>query len=138
MKNSSLYCANYPLKVWLTSVLVGPFLLMSLSTQPSVINYIFSFDFVQFYFVAVVIGGGVSIPCFLFLRLCTQILIRSRRKMAAIRLYLLIISMLCCITIFALFSLPDLSSIWKGGNIKLMGAYALPLVFSVIVYRLEK
>ena len=104
----------------------------------SVVNYIFSFDFVQFYFVAVVIGGGVSIPCFLFLRLCTQILIRSRRKTAAIRMYLLIISMLCCITIFALFSLPDLSSIWKGNNIKLMGAYALPLVFSVLVYRLEK
>jgi hypothetical protein len=128
----------FPLKVWITSVLVGPFLLLSLSTQPTLLTYIFSSGFLEFYFVAVVIGGGVSIPCFLLLWLCTQMLMRWKWRTATIRVSLLVISLLCCITIFSLFSLPDISSIWKPGNVKLMGAYALPLTFGVMVYKLEK
>ncbi len=129
---------SYPLKVWITSVLSGPFLLLSLSTQPDVVHYIFSVGFVEFYFVAVVIGGLVSTPCFLFLWLCYTLLIRFNWRTSIVRISLILISLLCCITIFALFSLPNLSSIWKGGNVKLMGSYAIPLTIGLMLFKMNK
>lgn len=129
---------RYPLKIWLTSVFVGPFLLLSLSNQPSLLNYVFSFDYLQFYFLAVVVGGLVSAPFFLFLWLCYTLLTRCGWRAMLIRLSLLIVSLLCCSTIFIMVSRPDLWNVSSVGAYRAIGSYFLPLFFGVSFYKLNQ
>lgn len=127
----------YPFQVWLTSVLIGPVLLLFKfkPTVVTVLSYIFSLGFIQYYFVAVLIGGFCSIPCFLFLWLCYALLIKKDTPVSLIRVALALISLLCCITVFIVMSLPDLKNFWSRGNIILIGAYALPLIVGVFIYK---
>lgn len=125
---------SYPFKVWMTSVLIAPLLMLSLSTQPDLVQYIFSSGFLQFYIIVVLIGGFVSIPAFLFLKLCYSWMRRLSLSPLIIRMLLVPICLLCCIVAFILFSLPDLSKIWHYNNVLLMGSYALPLVFAIVFY----
>jgi hypothetical protein len=129
----------YPFKVWITSVLVGPVLLLFIVMQPDTTFDVKDlFGFVQFYLVAVLLGGFCSIPCFLFLWLCYSLLIRWRWTTFAIKAGLLFVSMLCCITVFACFSMVDRQEVWTVANLKLMIAFAIPLAFGVTLYKLKK
>lgn len=130
---------KYPLKIWLTSVLVGPILLVFRFklTASTVIDYIFSTGFVEFYFVSVIIGAFFSIPCFLFLWLCYTLLVKKDTPIWLLRVILALVSVLCCITIFILMSLPDLKNFWSKGNIILIGAYTLPLIIGVFLYKIK-
>jgi hypothetical protein len=127
---------TYPVKIWSTTVVVAPFLMLSLSTQPDLVSYFFSSGFLQFYILAVVIGAFVSIPALLFLMLCYNWLVRLSISAVMIRLILTLICVITCITIFILFSLPDLSKFWTRGNILLMASYVIPLIAGVMFYKL--
>ena len=128
---------QYPFKVWITSVLVGPIILLIL-----VMNNTKDLDsraiggFLQFYLIALVIAGFFSIPCFFFLWLCYSLLVKWNCKEWITRIALLFVSILTCIAVFACFSLMDRQSFWHIGNLKLVGAFALPLAFGVTLYKL--
>lgn len=130
---------KYPFKIWLTSVLLGPIFLVFRfkHTISSIIDYIFSTDFLQFYFVSVIIGGCFSIPCFLFLWLCYRRLVKKETPIWLLKVTLLLLCLLCCITIFILISLPNLTNFWSKGNIFLIGSYCLPLLAGVFIYRVN-
>lgn len=130
---------QYPFKVWITSVLVGPILLLIL-----VMNNTKDLDSraiggsIQFYLIALLIAGFFSTPCFFFLWMCYSLLVKWNCKEWIIRIALLFVSILTCIAVFACFSLMDRQSFWHMGNLKLVGAFALPLAFGVIVYKLKQ
>lgn len=128
---------RYPYKIWLTSILVAPFLMLSLSTQPNLVQYFFSIGYLQFYLVAILIGAFISVPSVLFLWLCYAWMIRMLSSTLFIRLLILPICLLCCIVTFILFSLPDLSRVWTHGNITLMGCYCFPIICGVMFYKME-
>lgn len=122
----------YPFQVWLTSVLIGPlFLLFKFKpTIATVLGYISSLGFIQYYFVAVLIGGFCSVPCVLFLWLCYTLLIKKDTPVWLIRVILALISILCCVTIFIVMSLPDLKNL-----LVMVVAYAVPLIAGVFFYK---
>jgi hypothetical protein len=142
--NSTL---NFPLKVWLTSIFIGPlFLLLNASNNNAVmfntditriIDYVFSKDFVIYYLVAVGVGGACSMPCFLLLRLCYAFLIKTSLSSLNIRLFLILFSLICTIGIFMLFSMSDLGQFWNMGNIVMMASYALPLMIGLFIYKMN-
>jgi hypothetical protein len=137
LDNQSNDECKYPLKVWLTSVFTGPVLLLFNATMPDVVSYFFSIGFVQFYFVALIIGGLCSFPCFLFIWLCFSLLRKKQISTRMIRWSLAITSVLCCISIFILFSLPNLTGFWKRGNVVFIGSYSLPLILSLLLYNID-
>ncbi len=128
---------KYPLKVWMTSVFIGPFLLLFNSKMSDVVSYFFSIGFLEFYFVAIIIGGLCSLPCFLFLWLCYNLLLRKQTSIWMIRWSLVIISLMCCISVFIIISLPDLTRFWKKGNVIMISSSALPLVAGLLVFSME-
>lgn len=129
---------QYPFKVWITSVLVGSFLLLLWSQQSNLLEYVFSVDFVQFYFLTALISCIVSIPCLLLLWVC-YVLLRGRgRQPKAIRLSLLIVALLCCSAVFIIVSRPDILNVTSGGAYSAIGAYALPLAVGVIAYKQDQ
>lgn len=130
---------RYPLKIWLTSVFVGPILLVFYFkfTVSTVIDYIFSTGFIEFYFLAVLIGGLFSTPCFLFLWLCYTLLVKKDTPIWLLRIGLALVSILCCITVFILISLPDLQTFWSKGNVLLIGSYCLPLFAGVFIHKVN-
>jgi len=142
--NSTL---NFPLKVWLTSIFIGPlFLLLNASNNNAVmfntditriIDYVFSKDFVIYYLVAVGLGGACSMPCFLLLWLCYAFLTKTSLSSLSIRLLLTPFSLICTIGIFMLFSMSDLGQFWNMGNIVMMASYALPLMIGLFIYKMN-
>ncbi|PTS95199.1 hypothetical protein DBR11_21620 [Pedobacter sp. HMWF019] len=142
--NSTL---NFPLKVWLTSIFIGPlFLLLNASNNNAVmfntditqiIDYVFSKDFAIYYLVAIGVGGACSMPCFLLLWLCYVLLGKTSLSALSIRGLLILFSMLCSIGIFMLFSMSDLEHFWNMGNIVMMASYALPLLIGLLIYKMH-
>jgi len=142
--NSTL---NFPLKVWLTSIFIGPlFLLLNASNNNAVmfntditqiIDYVFSKDFVIYYLVAVGVGGACSIPCFLLLWLCYALLVKTSLSAFSIRVLLTLFSLVCTIGVFMLFSMSDLEHFWSMGNIVMMGSYGLPLMIGLFIYKMN-
>lgn len=129
---------SYPFKVWITSVLVGPLLMIALILMfDADNNTIFNGIYPLLYILSVAVGGLISSPCFLILWLCNHLLLKYNLKPRTMKVYLLIISLVCCITVLMLFSSIDPGSIWKAGNIRIIAAYALPLAFGVTVYKLD-
>lgn len=126
----------FPLKVWLTSVLTGPVLFMFKNPVPTAIDFIVSVEFVEFYIYAILMGGFYSIPCFLVLWLCYSLLLGKNISGWLTRIILVLVSLLCCVIIFVLVSLPNnLKHLWSGNNLKLMTAYALSLIIGISTYR---
>ena len=142
--NSTL---NFPLKVWLTSIFIGPlFLLLNASNNNAVmfntditqiIDYVFSKDFIIYYLVAVGVGGACSMPCFLLLWLCYALLVKTPLSVLSIRLLLILFSLICTIGIFMLFSMSDPEHFWSMGNIVMMASYALPLMIGLFIYKMN-
>lgn len=129
---------SFPFKAWMTSVFIGPFLLIFKSTVSEVIGYIFSLDFALFYPMAVLVGWVFSVPCFLFLWLCYALLLKTNQPIWFIKGVLISVSFLCCITVFIFMSLPDLRNFWSRGNIILISAYALPLIVGILCYKIKE
>lgn len=121
----------------MSSVLIGPILLLFKfkPTVATVLSSFFSVGFIEYYFVAVLIGGFCSIPCFLFLWLCYTLLIKKDTPVWLIRVALALVSLLCCIAVFIIMSSPDLKNFWGRGNIILIGAYTIPLIAGVLMYK---
>lgn len=128
---------KYPLKVWITTFLSAPFFMLLLSTQPNLMKYLFSVGFLEFFFIVVVLGGFLTLPGMLLLWLCSSLSIRWRMTPAQSKPLFILISLLCCINMFVLFSLPDLSSFWKARNVYFMSTYALPMIMGLIFYKRE-
>jgi hypothetical protein len=128
---------QYPVKVWVTTFIAAPFLMLSLSTQPNLIDYLFSIGFLEFYFIVIVMGGFLTLPGMLLLWLCSTLAIRWRMTQAESKPIFILISLLCCTSTFALFSLPDLSNFWKARNVYFMASYALPLTLSLLFYEVD-
>jgi hypothetical protein len=130
---------GYPFKVWITSVLVGPLLFIALILMfDADNNTIFNGIYPLLYILSVAVGGLISFPCFLILWLCYHLLIKYNLRLKTMRVCLLIISLVCCITVLILFSSIDPGSVWKAGNIRLIAAYTLPLAFGVTIYKLDE
>ena len=130
---------RYPFRIWMTSVLVGPVLLMLSMGWTRGWSGAMGYDLIQFYSVTVLLAGFMSIPSFLFLWLCYySMLVKWKWSTLAIRGALLGISLLSCISLFAYFSFGDGKSFWHTGDWVLVGAFALPLAFGVIVYKLKQ
>jgi hypothetical protein len=129
----------YPFKVWITSVLVGPLVVViSILMFDPHNNTIFNGIYPFLYLMTVVFSGLYSFPCFLFLWLCYHLLSRCDLAPLALRSVLLIISILTCIAIFLVFSFIDTRSITRWDSIRSIGSFALPLIFGVMVYKLER
>jgi hypothetical protein len=120
-------------------VLVGPLLFIALILMFNADNYTILNDiYPLLYLFTVVVGGLFSSPSFLILWLCYHLLTKYNIQPKTMRLWLLVLSLLCCVTNLLLFSSIDPGHVWTAGDIKLIAAYALPLVFGVIVYKLDK
>lgn len=123
---------KYPIKVWITTFLSAPFFMGLLSTQPNVMKFLFSVDFLEFFFFVVVLGSFLTLPGMLLLWLCSSLSFRWRMTPAQSKPLFILISILCCISMFVLFSLRDLSSFWKAQNVYFMSTYAIPLTMSLL------
>ncbi|PYF68831.1 hypothetical protein [Pedobacter nutrimenti] len=139
---------GFPLKVWLTSIFIGPLLLL-LNTSNSnavmfntditqIIDYVFSSDFVSYYLLAVGIGAACSIPCFLLLWLFYALLKKTALAPWGIRGVLMLFSTGCSAGIFMMFSMSDLGNFWNKGNLVMIASYAIPLVFGLLLYRMDR
>lgn len=137
--NLMLFHSKFPLKVWLTSVLISPLLMIAsmklLRTES--FDDVFNGLYLLTYFLSVVIGGFVSIPCFLFLWLCYTLLVKGNTPIWLLRMILALVSTICCLTIFILMSLPDLKNFWSKANIFLIGSYCLPLLVGVFIFKVS-
>jgi hypothetical protein len=128
----------YPFKVWITSVLVRPIVVViSILMFDADNNTIFNGIYPFLYLMTVVFSGLYSFPCFLFLWLCYHLLSRCNLAPLALRSVLLIISILTCIAVFLVFSFIDTRSIARWDSIRTIGSFAIPLAFGIIVYDLE-
>lgn len=116
---------------------MGPLLLTFKFTFPGVVDYIFSVDFILFYIIAVGIGGVCSSPCYLFLWWCYSLLIMTDMPVWLTKLLLATTSVLCCITIFIMLSLLDLTNFWSRGSVIFIGAYSLPLIVGIFIYKVK-
>jgi len=128
---------KYPVKVWVTTFIAAPFFMGFLSTQPNLIDYLFSIDFLEFYFIVILMGGFLTLPGMLLLWLCSSLSIRWRMTPAQSKPLFILISLLCCISMFVLLSLPDLSTLWNARNVYFMSTYALPMIMGLIFYKRE-
>lgn len=128
---------KYPFKIWLTSVFFGPMLMIASMKVLRTENFadVFNGLYLLTYFLSVLIGGIFSIPCFLFLWLSYTLLVKKDTPIWLLRLALALVSILFCITIFFLISLPHVKNFWSKDNIFLIGSYCLPLLAGVFIYK---
>jgi hypothetical protein len=131
------HLGQYPVKVWVTTFIAAPFFMGFLLRQPNLIDYLFSIGFLEFYFIAIVMGGFLTLPGMLLLWLCSTVAIRRKMTQAECKPPFILTSLLCCTSTFALFSLPDLSNFWKARNVYFMASYALPLTLSLLFYKVS-
>jgi hypothetical protein len=142
LNNSSIPIISFPLKAWITSVLVGPLVVFSpLATHHGLVSGrldIFSLDFLPIYGLYIFIGATISAPCFLILWICYRLILRWKWNTMQIKVSLLLTSLICCLTIFLVSTWVDSSCIWNPDNLRLIVAYSVPLAFSVLVYNPQK
>lgn len=132
-----LHNYKFPLKVWLTGVFFGPMLMIVSMKVLRTENFadVFNGLYLLTYFLSVLIGGIFSIPCFLFLWLCYTLLVKKDTPIWLLRLALTLVSILCCVAVFILISLPHVKNFWSKANIFLIGSYCLPLLAGVFIYK---
>ena len=134
---------SYPCKIWMTSVFAGPLLLFSpiyQLTSPGANSLsMLSMDFLPIYALCIFVGAAISSPCFLIIWICYWLFVKRNWTGFHIRIGLLLISVFCCINlVFLSAQFINLSSFWTAGNLRLTAAYAVPLIFGVTVYKLDK
>lgn len=122
--------------MWMTSVLVGPiFLLLNPATR-DLVDYMSSGAYMWFFLAAVIIGVFVSSPFFLLFWFCYELVAKWKLNTLLIKISLIMIILLCCLSILAILSSPDSTATYD--TLQLLGAYAVPLMFGVTVYKLDK
>jgi len=129
---------KFPLLVWLTSVLIGPKLTLILFKFSTRGEFSFSTGYWKLYLPAVLVGGVVSAPCFFVLWFCYDVLLKRNEPVWLIRLVLLLVSLLCCVSLFTLVSLVGYTKFWSGDSFSLIAAYSLPLIVGVLLFKVEE
>lgn len=128
---------RYPFKVWITSLLVGTLIFMLLAITGG--NHtIFSGIWPMFYVLGVAVGGLFSLPCFMTFWICYHLLLHFNQSELRIRVCLSLFSLVTCSLTLSLFRSSSLVDFWKQDNLVFIAAYAVPLIFGVIVYKLDK
>ncbi len=131
-----LQSIRFPFHVWITSVIVGPILFLTLqlggpnSANDSLSKFLDAYIFILPF-------GFFSVPCFLFLWLCYSILRRLRWSIMTIRLVLLFISLLTCYIFIAFFIGTGWKSFLELRDLAVFVSVSLPLAFSVLFYKLD-
>ena len=136
--NSMRQHYKFPLLVWLTSVLVGPKVALILFKFSATGEFSISTGYWKFYLPAVLIGGILSAPCFFVLWFCYNVLLKRNEPVWLIRLVLLLVSLLGCVSLFTLASLAGYMKFWSGDTFSLIGAHSLALIVGVLLFKVEE
>lgn len=127
----------YPFKVWITSLLIGTLIIMHMGMVTSD-DKIFSSMSPMIYLVSICIGGLFSLPCFMTFWICYHLLLHFNQSEFRIRGSLSLFGLFTCSLTLLLFTSSSLLSSWKQGDLISIAAYAVPLIFGVMVYKLKK
>lgn len=120
----------------MTSVFLGPIILLINPASRDLVDYMSSGAYMWFYLAAVVIAVFVSSPFFLLFWFCYELLAKWKLNTLLIKISLITIILLCCLSLLAILSSPDSTATYD--SLHFLGAYAVPLIVGVIVYKLDK
>lgn len=126
----------YPFKVWITSLLIGTLIIMYLGMETSD-DKIFSLVSPMVYLICLCIGGLFSLPCFMTFWICYHLLLHFNQSEFRIRAFLSLFGLFTCSLTLLLFTSSSLLNSWKQEELNSIGAYAVPLIFGVMVYNLD-
>ncbi|MEE1945074.1 hypothetical protein VRU48_08145 [Pedobacter sp. KR3-3] len=124
------YRLSYPFKIWLTSTLVGTLLFVIYFSMVSAAPFEGVFTFFIFGFFAAL---GTSIPAFFILWLCLYLLTKTSLSTQKIRIIIAIVGTVCCTLLFNTLGVSYAAT----SDLVLIGAYALPVIVSALVYPLR-
>ncbi len=124
------YRLSYPFKIWLTSTLVGTLLFVIYFSIASDAPFEGIFTFFIFGFFAAL---GTSIPAFFILWLCLHLLTKTSLSTPKIRIIMAIVGAICCTLLFNTLGVSYAAT----SDLVLIGAYALPVMVSALVYPLR-
>jgi len=127
----------YPLKVWLTSVLLSPIgylLIVNLGGYRD--HYSALFNGWGFYAVAVMIGGLVSIPNWLLLWVCYYFISDAKWPLLIKKLILCAVSVLLTALLFR-WNFSELDSISRSDYITAI-SYMVTVAVSCLVYKVNQ
>ena len=129
---------RYPLKVWISMIILAPFLLLTLSTQPNLADYVLSKGFFEIYYVTLVISSLITFPFHLFLWWIYSRLVRMVLNQYLLKGILLAISLAFIVFVLLALSLPSMHNFFGKANLKFMSAYAIPMTICVFVYKVDR
>lgn len=124
------YRLSYPFKIWLTGTLAGTLLFVIYFSMASAAPFEGIFTFFIFGFFAAL---GTSIPAFFILWFCLYLLTKTSLSTQKIRIVIAIVGAICCMLLFNTLGVSYAST----SDLVLIGAYALPVVVSALVYPLR-
>ncbi|ATP58407.1 hypothetical protein CPT03_19040 [Pedobacter ginsengisoli] len=134
--NKILDTIRFPLKVWLTSVLLSPILyLLIINLGGYRDHYAALFNAWGFYAVAVVIGGLVSIPNWLLLWVCYYFVNKTKWALLTKKLALCAFSVLLTVLLFR-WNFSELDSISRGDYITAI-SYMVTVAVGCLVYKVD-
>lgn len=129
---------NYPFRIWMTSILVGPLLHVTLTYIFNEKNYtIFNGINPMVYILYVIFGCLFSFPAFFVLWLSYTLLAKSTISQTSIKTILAFICPICTTLTIIAIPLPEKPAMLDSEFILMVGAYIPPLIFGVLFFKLD-
>lgn len=133
--NISFY---YPLKVWATTLAIGTLLFCMYGAFLSMNHSVFNGAWVMTYLISIIVGGLFSSPALGIFYLYFFIMSDLRQLNDLVfKLLMAVFNVLICFLTFYAIRLTDHHSVWKLDDMLFILCYVVPLIASVLFYKVE-